>query len=100
MLTVHYQKKYHAAGKIPAASSKRCARPRKETLTARLIDRPCRPLFAPGFKNEVLVMCTVLSHDLVNDPDIVAMIAAGRADHLGRALHGSDRRRARRFCQW
>jgi polyribonucleotide nucleotidyltransferase len=50
-----------------------------ETLTSRLIDRPIRPLFVPGFKNEVLVMCTVLSHDLVNDPDIVAMIAASAA---------------------
>ncbi|MGR3540773.1 MAG: polyribonucleotide nucleotidyltransferase, partial [Hasllibacter sp.] len=59
---------------------KREARPtEKETLTARLIDRPIRPLFVPGFKNEVLVMCTVLSHDLVNDPDMVAMIAASAA---------------------
>jgi len=64
-LTVHYNEKYYAAG--------------KETLTSRLIDRPIRPLFVPGFKNEVLVMCTVLSHDLVNDPDMVAMIAASAA---------------------
>ncbi|MDF3852677.1 polyribonucleotide nucleotidyltransferase [Paracoccus sp. P2] len=79
-LTVHYQEKYYAAGKIPGGFFKREARPsEKETLTARLIDRPIRPLFAPGFKNEVLVMCTVLSHDLVNDPDIVAMIAASAA---------------------
>ncbi|SFD01182.1 polyribonucleotide nucleotidyltransferase [Tropicimonas isoalkanivorans] len=79
-LTVHYQEKYYAAGKIPGGFFKREARPtEKETLTARLIDRPCRPLFAPGFKHEVLVMCTVLSHDLVNDPDIVAMIAASAA---------------------
>ncbi|WP_134682220.1 polyribonucleotide nucleotidyltransferase [Paracoccus ravus] len=79
-LTVHYQEKYYAAGKVPGGFFKREARPtEKETLTARLIDRPCRPLFAPGFKNEVLVMCTVLSHDLVNDPDIVAMIAASAA---------------------
>ncbi|MCZ0960547.1 polyribonucleotide nucleotidyltransferase [Paracoccus benzoatiresistens] len=79
-LTVHYQEKYYAAGKIPGGFFKREARPtEKETLTARLIDRPCRPLFAPGFKNETLVMCTVLSHDLVNDPDIVAMIAASAA---------------------
>ncbi|MDK3019895.1 polyribonucleotide nucleotidyltransferase [Pseudodonghicola flavimaris] len=79
-LTVHYQEKYYAAGKIPGGFFKREARPtEKETLTARLIDRPCRPLFVPGFKNEVLVMCTVLSHDLVNDPDIVAMIAASAA---------------------
>ncbi|MBA49741.1 MAG: polyribonucleotide nucleotidyltransferase [Paracoccus sp.] len=79
-LTVHYQEKYYAAGKVPGGFFKREARPtEKETLTARLIDRPCRPLFAPGFKHEVLVMCTVLSHDLVNDPDIVAMIAASAA---------------------
>ncbi|NCO86966.1 MAG: polyribonucleotide nucleotidyltransferase [Rhodobacterales bacterium] len=79
-LTVHYQEKYYAAGKIPGGFFKREARPtEKETLTSRLIDRPIRPLFVPGFKNEVLVMCTVLSHDLVNDPDIVAMIAASAA---------------------
>ena len=79
-LTVHYQEKYYAAGKIPGGFFKREARPsEKETLTSRLIDRPCRPLFVEGFKNEVLVMCTVLSHDLVNEPDIVAMIAASAA---------------------
>jgi polyribonucleotide nucleotidyltransferase len=61
-LTVHYQEKYYAAGKVPGGFFKREARPtEKETLTARLIDRPIRPLFVPGFKNEVLVMCTVLS---------------------------------------
>jgi polyribonucleotide nucleotidyltransferase len=79
-LTVHYQEKYYAAGKIPGGFFKREARPtEKETLTSRLIDRPIRPLFVEGFKNEVLVICTVLSHDLVNDPDIVAMIAASAA---------------------
>ncbi len=79
-LTVHYGEKYYAAGKIPGGFFKREARPtEKETLTSRLIDRPIRPLFAPGFKNEVLVICTVLSHDLVNDPDMVAMIAASAA---------------------
>ncbi|MXQ08561.1 polyribonucleotide nucleotidyltransferase [Alphaproteobacteria bacterium GH1-50] len=79
-LTVHYNEKYYAAGKIPGGFFKREARPtEKETLTSRLIDRPIRPLFVPGFKNEVLVICTVLSHDLVNDPDIVAMIAASAA---------------------
>ncbi len=79
-LTVHYQERYYAAGKLPGGFFKREARPtEKETLTARLIDRPLRPLFAKGFRNEVLVMCTVLSHDLVNDPDIVAMIAASAA---------------------
>ena len=79
-LTVHYQEKYYAAGKVPGGFFKREARPtEKETLTARLIDRPIRPLFVSGFKHEVLVMCTVLSHDLVNDPDVVAMIAASAA---------------------
>ena len=79
-LTVNYQEKYYAAGKVPGGFLKREARPSdKETLTSRLIDRPIRPLFSDGFKNEVLVMCTVLSHDLVNDPDIVAMIAASAA---------------------
>jgi polyribonucleotide nucleotidyltransferase len=79
-LTVHYQEKYYAAGKIPGGFFKREARPsEKETLTSRLIDRPIRPLFVEGFKNEVLVIATVLSHDLVNDPDIVAMIAASAA---------------------
>lgn len=79
-LTVHYQEKYYASGKVPGGFFKREARPtEKETLTARLIDRPIRPLFVPGFRNEVLVMCTVLSHDLVNDPDVVAMIAASAA---------------------
>jgi len=79
-LTVHYNEKYYAAGKVPGGFFKREGRPtEKETLTSRLIDRPIRPLFAPGFKHEVLVICTVLSHDLVNDPDIVAMIAASAA---------------------
>ncbi|MDB4053610.1 polyribonucleotide nucleotidyltransferase [Octadecabacter sp.] len=79
-LTVHYGEKYYAAGKVPGGFFKREARPtEKETLTSRLIDRPIRPLFVEGFKNEVLVICTVLSHDLVNDPDMVAMIAASAA---------------------
>ena len=79
-LTVHYQEKYYAAGKIPGGFFKREARPsEKETLVSRLIDRPCRPLFVEGFKHEVLVMATVLSCDLENDPDIVAMIAASAA---------------------
>jgi polyribonucleotide nucleotidyltransferase len=79
-LTVHYQEKYYAAGKIPGGFFKREARPsERETLVSRLIDRPCRPLFVEGFRNEVLVMATVLSCDLVNDPDIVAMIAASAA---------------------
>ncbi|MEM9902005.1 MAG: polyribonucleotide nucleotidyltransferase [Pseudomonadota bacterium] len=79
-LTVHYNEKTYAAGKIPGGFFKREGRPsEKETLTSRLIDRPIRPLFVPGFKHEVLVICTVLSHDMVNDPDIVAMIAASAA---------------------
>jgi polyribonucleotide nucleotidyltransferase len=79
-LTVHYQEKFYAAGKIPGGYFKREGRPsEKETLTSRLIDRPIRPLFVEGFRNEVLVMCTVLSHDLVNEPDVVAMIAASAA---------------------
>ncbi|MGF1445091.1 MAG: polyribonucleotide nucleotidyltransferase [Pikeienuella sp.] len=79
-LTVNYQEKYYAAGKIPGGFFKREAKPtEKEVLTSRLIDRPVRPLFVPGFKHEVQVVCTVLSHDLENDPDIVAMIAASAA---------------------
>ncbi len=79
-LTVHYQEKYYSAGKIPGGFFKREARPtEKETLTSRLIDRPVRPLFVEGFKNETQVICTVLSYDMENDPDIVAMVAASAA---------------------
>ncbi len=79
-LTVHYQEKAYAAGKIPGGFFKREARPsEKETLTARLIDRPIRPLFPNGFLNEVLVMCTVVAHDMENDPDMVAMIGVSAA---------------------
>ncbi|NUB46414.1 polyribonucleotide nucleotidyltransferase [Fertoebacter nigrum] len=79
-LTVHYQERYYAAGKVPGGFFKREARPsEKETLTSRLIDRPIRPLFVDGFRNEVLLIVTVLSHDLVNEPDILAMIAASAA---------------------
>ncbi|MBB4660302.1 polyribonucleotide nucleotidyltransferase [Parvularcula dongshanensis] len=79
-LTVNYQEKTYAAGRIPGGFFKREGRPsEKETLTSRLIDRPIRPLFAPGFKNEVQVVCTVMSHDLENDPDVVAMIGASAA---------------------
>ncbi|MEM0988155.1 MAG: polyribonucleotide nucleotidyltransferase [Pseudomonadota bacterium] len=79
-LTVHYNEKYYAAGKIPGGFFKREARPtEKETLTSRLIDRPIRPLFVPGFKNETQVIVTVLSHDMENDPDIIGMIAASAA---------------------
>ena len=79
-LTVNYQEKTFAAGKIPGGFFKREGRPsEKETLTSRLIDRPIRPLFAPGFRCETQVVATVLSHDLENDPDIVAMVAASAA---------------------
>ena len=79
-LTVNYQEKSYAAGKIPGGYFKREGRPsEKETLVCRLIDRPIRPLFAPGFKNETQVIITVLSHDLENDPDVVAMVAASAA---------------------
>src|SRR5690606_25253031 len=79
-LTVNYQEKTFAAGKIPGGFFKREGRPtEKETLTSRLIDRPIRPLFAEGFRNETQVVATVLSHDLENDPDIVAMIGASAA---------------------
>ena len=79
-LTVNYQEKAFAAGKIPGGFFKREGRPsEKETLVSRLIDRPIRPLFAPGFRNETQVICTVLSHDLENDPDVVAMIGASAA---------------------
>jgi polyribonucleotide nucleotidyltransferase len=79
-LTVNYQEKTFAAGKIPGGFFKREGRPsEKETLTSRLIDRPIRPLFVPGFRNETQVVCTVLSHDLENDPDIVAMIGTSAA---------------------
>ncbi len=79
-LTVHYQEKAYAAGKIPGGFFKREGRPsEKETLTSRLIDRPIRPLFPKEFLNEVLVMATVVAHDLENDPDIVAMIGCSAA---------------------
>jgi polyribonucleotide nucleotidyltransferase len=79
-LTVNYVEKTYAAGKIPGGFFKREARPsEKETLVSRLIDRPIRPLFAKGFKCETQVILTVLSHDLENDPDIVAMVGASAA---------------------
>src|SRR5437773_2539952 len=79
-LTVNYQEKTFAAGKIPGGFFKREGRPsEKETLTSRLIDRPIRPLFFPGFRNETQVICTVLSHDLENDPDIVALVGSSAA---------------------
>ncbi|OHB29725.1 MAG: polyribonucleotide nucleotidyltransferase [Phenylobacterium sp. RIFCSPHIGHO2_01_FULL_69_31] len=79
-LTVNYQEKFYAAGKIPGSFPRREGAPsQKETLTSRLIDRPIRPLFVKGFKNEVQVVTTVLAHDLENDPDIVALVAASAA---------------------
>src|SRR4030081_123343 len=79
-LTVNYQEQTFAAGQIPGGFFKREGRPsEKEMLTSRLIERPIRPLFVPGFRNETQVVCTVLSHDLENDPDIVALIGASAA---------------------
>jgi polyribonucleotide nucleotidyltransferase len=79
-LTVDYQEKFYAAGRIPGGYFKREGRPtEKETLVSRLIDRPVRPLFADGWRNETQVIVTTLSHDLENDPDIVAMVAASAA---------------------
>jgi polyribonucleotide nucleotidyltransferase len=79
-LTVNYQEKTFAAGKIPGGFFKREGRPtEKEVLTSRLIDRPIRPLFPHGFRNEVQVIATVLSHDLENDPDVVAMVGCSAA---------------------
>ena len=79
-LTVNYQEKTYAAGKIPGGFFKREGRPtEKETLVSRLIDRPIRPLFPDGFKNEVQVVCTVISASKEQDPDIVALIGASAA---------------------
>ena len=79
-LTVNYQERTYAAGKIPGGYFKREGRPtEKETLTSRLIDRPIRPLFVEGFKNETQVVVTVLSHDMENDPDILGLVAASAA---------------------
>ncbi len=79
-LRVDYQEKAYAAGKIPGGYFKREGRPtERETLISRLIDRPIRPLFAPGFKNETQVIVTVLSHDMESDPDVLALVAASAA---------------------
>ena len=79
-LTVNYQERYYAAGKIPGGYFKReRGATERETLISRLIDRPIRPLFADGYRNETLVVAQVLSHDLENDPDMVAMIAVSAA---------------------
>jgi polyribonucleotide nucleotidyltransferase len=79
-LTVNYQEKYFAAGRIPGGFFRREGRPTEtETLTSRLIDRPIRPLFPEGYLNETQVIATVLSHDLENNPDMVAMIGCSAA---------------------
>jgi len=79
-LTVNYQEKYFAAGKIPGGYFKREGRPTEnETLTSRLIDRPIRPLFPEGYKHETQVVITVLQHDMENNPDVLAMVAASAA---------------------
>ena len=79
-LSVHYQEKMYAAGRIPGGYQKRESRPSEnETLTSRLIDRPIRPLFPEGFMNEVQVICTVMSADKQDNPDILAMIATSAA---------------------
>ena len=108
---MNYQEKAFAAGKIPGGFFKREGRPSEnEVLNSRLIDRPIRPLFPEGFRNEVQVVATVLSHDLENDPDIVAMIgcsaaltlsgipffgpvAAARVGYTGRPVHPEPDRR-------
>ncbi|MEQ8482069.1 MAG: polyribonucleotide nucleotidyltransferase [Hoeflea sp.] len=79
-LTVNYQEKTYAAGKIPGGYFKREGRPSEnETLTSRLIDRPLRPLFPEGYKNDTQIIITVLQHDLENNPDVLAMVAASAA---------------------
>src|SRR6476469_7645013 len=79
-LTVDYQEKFYAAGRIPGGYFKREGRPtERETLISRLIDRPIRPLFADGWRNETQVIVTTLSHDLENDPDILALVASSAA---------------------
>jgi polyribonucleotide nucleotidyltransferase len=79
-LTVNYQERYYAAGKIPGGYFKRERAPtERETLISRLIDRPIRPLFADGYRNETQVVVQVLSHDIENDPDVVALVAASAA---------------------
>src|SRR6202451_264162 len=85
-LTCNSQERYYAAGRIPGGYFKRQARPtEKETLVSRLIDRPIRPLFVDGWRNETQVIVTTLSHDMENDPDILALVAASAALTLSRA---------------
>ena len=96
---MNYQEKAFAAGKIPGGFFKREGRPSEaEVLKSRLIDRPIRPLFPEGFRNEVQIVATVLSHDLENDPDIVALIGCSAALTLsGIPFFGPVGRRARRL---
>ena len=100
-LTVNYTEKYYAAGRIPGGYFKRERGPtEKDTLTSRLIDRPIRPLFAEGWRCDTQVTVNVLSHDMENDPDIVAHGRGVRCiDTLRCAVHGPDRRRPRRIHQ-
>jgi len=100
-LTVNYQEKSFAAGKIPGGFFKREGRPsEKETLTSRLIDRPIRPLFHPNFRNETQVICTVLCHDLENDPDIVALVGASAALTLSGVPFLGPIGAPGRLCRW
>jgi len=79
-LTCNYFEKFYAAGRIPGGYFKREGRPtERETLVSRLIDRPIRPLFAEGWRCDTQIIVTVLSHDLENDPDVLAMVAASAA---------------------
>ena len=79
-LTVNYQEKFYSTGRIPGGFFKRETRPSDTaTLTSRLIDRPIRPLFPEEFLNEVQIICTTMSHDLENSPDIIALIGASAA---------------------
>ncbi len=95
-LTVNYQEKTYAAGKIPGGYFKREGRPSEnETLVSRLIDRPIRPLFPEGYKNDTQVVVTVIQHDLENNPDILSMVRLGCPDAVRRSLHGPGRRCAR-----
>ena len=101
-LTVNYQEKYFAAGKIPGGYFKREGRPTEnETLTSRLIDRPIRPLFPDGYRNETQVVVTV-APARHGEQSRRARHGRGlcRADHFGRPLHGPDRRRPRRLRRW
>ncbi len=82
-LSVDYVEKTYAAGKIPGGFFKREGRLRNhEILTSRLIDRPCRPLFPDGYRNEVQIVATVLSHDLENPSDVLSLLGASAALHI------------------